>query len=81
MTYGEIFKEIGQLVSAFKNWKHLYGDESDYGYIDEGDYLGQAYMFLSCPATKEFVEFCAKEDGLTLDEYCLSMGIDRDKLD
>lgn len=80
MQYCDIFGEVRQRVAAFKNWLELYGDKTFYGKLDEDEYLEHAYRFLFCAAFKEFIEFCAKKEGLTLDEYCLSEHINKEEL-
>jgi hypothetical protein len=37
--------------------------------------LDEAYRFLYTAASKGFMEFCAKKEGMTVDEYCDSLGV------
>ena len=39
------------------------------------EYLDDAYRFLYTSASKGFIEFCAKKEGMELDRYCEMLGI------
>ena len=72
IQYDDVFPEVRQRVAAFRYW-HEYMkdrfDESSYGVSPENDYLDSAYRFLYTSASKEFMEFCAKKEEMSLDEY------------
>jgi hypothetical protein len=74
VQYGEIFTEVRQRVAAFQYWKEFTNQTGLYG-ITESDYLDEAYRFLYTSASKGFMEFCAKKEGMTVDEYCDMLGV------
>lgn len=81
MQYKDIFVEVRQRVAAFQYWKefsHLQGLYSPL--IAEDEYLDEAYRFLYTSASKGFVEFCAKKEGMGFDEYCDMLDISRENL-
>lgn len=72
IQYGKVFPEVRQRVAAFRYWQeYLKGstEKSPYGVSPERDYLDDAYRFLYTSASKNFLEFCAKKEGMPLDEY------------
>ena len=69
IQYDDIFVEVRQRVSAFQYWKEFTNQTGLYG-ITENDYLDEAYRFLYTSASKDFMEFCAKKEGMPFDEYC-----------
>ena len=72
IQYGKVFPEVRQRVAAFRYWQeYLKGRsaESSYGVSTERDYLEDAYRFLYTSASKNFLEFCAKKEEMSLDEY------------
>ena len=73
VQYGEVFPEVRQRVAAFKYWQEFILSKF-YG-VDEDDYLDEAYRFLYTSASKDFMEFCAKKEGMTVGEYCDSLGV------
>ena len=78
IQYGKVFPEVHQRVVAFRYWQeYLNGRsvKSSYGVSTERDYLDDAYRFLYTSASKEFLEFCAKKDGMSLDKYLKMLGI------
>ena len=78
VQYDEIFPEVRQRVAAFKYWKEFmkgHSEKSSYGEVPEEDYLDEAYQFLFTYASKDFMEFCAKKEGMTVDEYCDMLGV------
>lgn len=84
MQYGDIFVEVRQRVCAFKYWRKYWKDRGQnncpYGGADESEYLDEAYRFLFTTATRDFIEFCAGEEDMDLNEYCSCLGIDVDEL-
>lgn len=79
VQYKDIFIEVRQRVAAFQYWKEFTNQTGLYG-ITEGDYLDEAYRFLYTSASKGFIEFCAKKEGMSFDEYCDMLGISKEKL-
>ena len=78
IQYGKVFPEVRQRVAVFRYWlEDLNGRsvKSSYGISTERDYLDDAYRFLYTSASKEFMEFCAKKDGMSLDKYLEMLGI------
>lgn len=78
IQYDEVFPEVRQRVSAFKYWQEFWKgrvEKSSYGDVPEEDYLDEAYRFLFTSASKDFMEFCAKKEGMTVDEYCDMLGV------
>ena len=78
IEYGKVFPEVRQRVAAFRYWQeYLKGRfvESSYGVSTERKYLDSAYRFLYTTASKEFLEFCAKKEGMLLDKYLEMLGI------
>jgi hypothetical protein len=78
IQYDEVFPEVRQRVAAFKYWQEFWKGRSGeyrYGTSSEEDYLDDAYRFLYTSASKDFMEFCAKKEGMTVDEYCDSLGV------
>ena len=72
IQYDEVFPEVRQRVAAFRYWQEYMNDhlgKSSYGVSPENDYLDSAYRFLYTSASKEFMEFCAKKEEMSLDEY------------
>lgn len=74
IQYNDIFVEVRQRVAAFQYWKEFTNQTGIYG-ITETDYLDEAYRFLYTSASKGFMEFCAKKEGMPLDEYCEMLGV------
>jgi len=74
IQYDDIFVEVRQRVAAFQYWKEFTNQTGIYG-ITESDYLDEAYRFLYTSASKDFMEFCAKKEGMPLDEYCDMLGV------
>ena len=70
MQYGDIFVEVRQRVAAFKYWNEFLGCTDSYGHVKEGDYLDDAYRFLFTTASRDFIGFCAKKEGVDFKEYC-----------
>ena len=78
IEYGKVFSEVRQRVAAFRYWQeYLNGRfvKSSYGVSTEREYLDSAYQFLYTSASKEFLEFCAKKEGMLLDKYLEMLGI------
>ena len=81
IEYGKMFPEVRQRVVAFRYQqeylKAFSGEFScgSYGVTTEREYLDSAYRFLYTSASKEFLEFCAKKEGMTLDKYLEMLGI------
>jgi len=76
MQYDEIFIEVRQRVAAFKYWQEFTHQQNMYGVsTSEDEYLDEAYRFLFTTASKDFIEFCAKKEGVEFDEYCCWLGI------
>jgi hypothetical protein len=79
IQYDEVFPEVRQRVAAFKYWREFLRNSPNetypYGGVNEDDYLDEAYRFLFTSASKDFMEFCAKKEGMTVDEYCDMLGI------
>ena len=78
IEYGKVFPEVRQRALVFQYWQeYLNGRsvKSSYGVSTEMDYLDDAYRFLYTSASKEFMEFCAKKDGMSLDKYLEMLGI------
>ena len=78
IEYGKVFPEVRQRALVFQYWQeYLNGRsvKSSYGVSTERDYLDDAYLFLYTSASKEFMEFCAKKDGMSLDKYLEMLGI------
>ena len=78
MQYDRIFVEVRQRVAAFKYWQEFWKgrvEKSSYGDVPEEDYLDEAYRFLFTSASKDFMEFCAKKEGVEFDEYICWLGI------
>ena len=75
IQYGEVFPEVRQRVAAFRYWQEYMNDrlffvgKSSYGVFPENEYLDSAYRFLYTSASKEFMEFCAKKEEMSLDKY------------
>ena len=82
IQYDEIFSEVRQRVAAFKYWKEYWGNDklTSYVKVDQDEYLDEAYRFLYTSASKGFMEFCAKKEGMDFDEYCDMLGICQDDL-
>lgn len=78
IEYNDIFIEVRQRVAAFKYWQE-YMFTKFYG-MDEGDYLDEAYRFLYTSASKGFMEFCAKKEGMSYNKYCKGLGVDPEDL-
>ena len=74
IQYDEVFPEVRQRVAAFRYWKEFTNQNDIYG-MSEEFYLDEAYRFLYTSASKDFMEFCAKKEGMTVDEYCDSLGV------
>ena len=79
MTASDIFISVRQRVAAFQYWKEFTNQTGLYG-ITESDYLDEAYRFLNTSASREFIEFCAKKEGMDFKDYCSTMGIDEKEL-
>ena len=79
VQYKDIFIEVRQRVAAFKYWQE-YTRTQCYLAFSEDDYLDEAYRFLYTSASKGFMEFCAKKEGMSFDEYCDMLGISKEKL-
>jgi hypothetical protein len=76
IQYDEVFTEVRQRVAAFKYWKEFNHLQDLYSpLITEDEYLDEAYRFLFTSASKDFMEFCAKKEGMTVDEYCDMLGV------
>lgn len=77
MQYDEIFVEVRQRVASFQYWKEYWGNDklTSYGEVSQDEYLDDAYRFLYTSASKEFMEFCAKKEGMLLGQYCDMLGI------
>lgn len=78
IEYGKVFPEVRQRAVVFQYWQEYLKDrfvESSYGVSTEREYLDSAYRFLYKSASKEFLEFCAKKDGMPLDKYLEMLGI------
>ena len=82
VQYKDIFIEVRQRVAAFKYWKEYWRTDelNSYGKIPQDEYLDEAYRFLYTSASKGFMEFCAKKEGMSFDEYCDMLGISKEKL-
>ena len=83
IEYGEVFTGVRQRVAAFKHWQEFWKGHFGtyrYGTSTEEDYLDEAYRFLFTTASKYFMEFCAKKEGMPLDEYCDMLGVNRGDL-
>ena len=79
IQYNDIFVEVRQRVAAFQYWKEFTNQTGLYG-ITESDYLDEAYRFLYTSASKGFMEFCANKEGMSLDEYCDTLGVCQEDL-
>lgn len=79
VQYDEIFPEVRQRVAAFQYWKEFTNQTGIYG-ITESFYLDEAYRFLYTSASKDFMEFCAKKEGMKFNEYCKGLGVDIEDL-
>lgn len=79
MQYDEIFVEVRQRVAAFRYWREFWNKTAHetypYGGVSESEYLDDAYRFLYTSASRGFIEFCAKKEGMALGEYCEMLGI------
>ena len=81
IEYGKVFPEVRQRVAAFRYWHEYLKARSvefsygSYGVTTEMEYLDSAYRFLYTSASKEFLEFCAKKEGMSLDKYLEMLGI------
>ena len=81
IEYGKVFPEVRQRTVAFQYWqeylKSRLGKFSYWSYrtIAEREYLDSAYRFLYTSAGKEFLAFCAKKEGMSLDRYLEMLGI------
>ena len=84
VQYDIVFTEVRQRVAAFKYWREFLRNSPNetypYGGVSEADYLDEAYRFLYTLASKDFIEFCAKKEGMSFDEYCDMLGICQDDL-
>ena len=80
MTYGDIFVEVRQRVAAFRYFKEFIGDVDAFSHMSERDYLDEAYRFLYSSASKSVIAFFAFKEGMTFDNYCIVMHIDKTKL-
>lgn len=80
ITYGDIFVEVRQRVAAFRYFKEFTGDVDAFSYMDEPDYLDEAYRFLYSSASKSVIAFCAGKEGMTFDNYCSVMGVKKEEL-
>lgn len=80
--YYEVFDEVRQRVAAFKYWKEYWNADSlnSYGKMTEDEYLDEAYRFLYTSASRGFMEFCAKKEGMDFNEYCKELGVDPEDL-
>lgn len=77
---GDIFVEVSQRVSAFMLYEvYCNLDLSDENCTRE-DQLDAIYRFLYSHACKNFIAYCAKHEGMTLDKYCKIMKIDQNQL-
>lgn len=79
MTASDIFISVRQRVAAFQYWKEFTNQTGLYG-ITESDYLDEAYRFLNTSASRDFIEFCAKKEGMGFHAYCREMDIDEKEL-
>ena len=81
MQYCDIFREVRQRVAAFKLYYEFHSPYVEtYGKASEDDYLDEVYRFLYGTAFKDFIEFCAKKEGMDFDKYCTMLDIDKTKL-
>lgn len=79
ISFGDIFVEVRQRVAAFKLWNEYYAT-SAYGNWREDEYLDAAYRFLNGVASNDVMEFFAEREGMSLSEYCDSLGVDQGEL-
>lgn len=79
MTASDIFISVRQRVAAFQYWKEFTNQTGLYG-ITESDYLDEAYRFLNTSASRDFIKFCAKKEGMDFKDYCREMDIDEKEL-
>lgn len=82
IQYDEVFSEVRQRVAAFKYWQEYCGNDhlTSYGKVSQDEYLDEAYRFLYKSASKGFMEFCAKKEGMDFDEYCDMLDVSPEKL-
>ena len=79
IQYNDIFVEVRQRVAAFQYWKEFTNQTGLYG-ITESDYLDEAYRFLYTSASRDFIKFCAKKEGMNFKDYVREMDIDEKEL-
>lgn len=76
LTYGDIFEELKERVDAFR----LYTEYADLDLSDENntfdEQLSVIYGFLDAKVERDFIEFCAKKNGMKFDKYCDMLGIE-----
>ena len=76
MTASDIFISVRQRQVAFCYWQEFWHGSSQYGELLEDEYLDEAYRFLNSSMNREFIEFCAKKEGMDFKDYCRTMDID-----
>lgn len=79
IQYGEVFRSVRQRCAAFRYYQIFSSSTEVYG-INEMDYLDAAYRFLYSTATKDFIEFCAKQEDMDFDKYCDMLELDKTQL-
>ena len=78
--YKDIFVEVRQRIAAFRYWQEFWNNTAHemctYNSVPENEYLDEAYRFLFTTASKTFLEFCAKKEGMSFDKYCKMLDVD-----
>lgn len=80
MTASDIFISVRQRQVAFCYWQEFWHGRSQYGELAEDEYLDSAFRFLNSSMNREFIEFCAKKEGMDFKDYCSTMDIDEKEL-
>ena len=65
--YKDIFVEVHQRLAAFRYWLEFWNNN---------EYFNEAYRFLFTIASKTFLKFCAKKEGMSFGKYCKMLDVD-----
>ena len=76
----DIFISVRQQRMAFTYWMDFWHGGSQYGELPEDEYLDEVFRFLNSTMDREFIEFCAKKEGMDFKDYCSTMDIDEKEL-
>ena len=80
--YNDIFTSIRQKVAAFKHWREYNAEKNKseaweiYGGVSEACYLEDAYRFLFTKSNIDFMNYCAVQENMSLEEYCQMLEVD-----